>query len=92
MRVTVYSDNGERLWEHRIENGQRTGMSCQAYVVDGTQERILEILTDAVCEACFDLRLGLKSQYVRTKLSQRPVRLTSDKGRRAQRREESAVR
>ena len=54
MKVRIVDGNDQTIWER----GKDCGIACQSYVHDGTQQTIIEILTDALRQAKGELAVG----------------------------------
>ena len=51
MKVSVFSNDGEMLWSREITAGQPSGITSTNYLRDGTQQKIIGALVDALAEA-----------------------------------------
>jgi hypothetical protein len=62
MKVSVYSANDILLWSREIADGQASGFTSTEYLRDGTQQKIVDALVEALAEArgqlgCFSLQI-----------------------------------
>jgi hypothetical protein len=51
MKVNVLSDADELLWSRQTMNGDCSGITSADYLQDGTQQRIIGALVEALSEA-----------------------------------------
>ena len=56
MKVLILSNQGDLLWSHQDMEGRPSGFTSNAYLRDGSQQKIIAILADSIVEATGQLR------------------------------------
>ena len=56
MKVSIFADNGALLWSRNNAADQPSGFTSNNYLCDGTQQKIIDALNDALTEASGQLR------------------------------------